>query len=275
MPLAARRFAILALCAAPAAGWANTEALRVALRSESAVPGAFFSLGEIAAVEANDASSSGELARLRIGKSPRSGRTLALKRVEVERALLQLRPQLAGRLTVVGPERLSVHRGSLQALELARVQEEAQSALRKALELHYERFEIEPAGRPSERLLVPQGRIELRPRVPEMPVLAGRVSVWTDVLVDEQHYQSVPSQFMARGFPELALPQPHAVSAVAVKQGDPVVVRFALGAIAVETLAVATRPARVGEVIHVRNAETRQTYQVRVTAPGTVETLWR
>jgi flagella basal body P-ring formation protein FlgA len=100
------------------------------------------------------------------------------------------------------------------------------------------------------------------------------VSVWTDVLVDGQHYQSVPSQFMVRGFPQPA-PQPGPASAVAVKQGDPVVVRFALGAINVETLAVATRPARAGEVISVRNAETNQTYRVRVTAPGTVETLWR
>jgi Chaperone for flagella basal body P-ring formation len=272
----AARFVPLLLFAVSVSGKTET----IVLRADSAVPGAYFNLGEIAAVDADDASRAGELAGLRIGKSPRPGRTLALARAEVERALLRLRPELAGRLTVAGPERLSVQRGSLETLELARVQEEAESALRKALELRYERFEIEPAGRssdgrPTERLLVPRGRIELRPRVPEMPVLAGRVSVWTDVLVDGQHYQSVPLQFAVHGFPEPAQAPRYTASAVAVKQGDPVVVRFVQGAIAVETLAVATRPARAGEVIRVRNAETNQTYQVRVTAPGTVETLWR
>jgi len=261
--------ALLLLLAVPSAASADS----VVLRAESAVSGEFFTLGELASIDT-------DLGQLRIGKSPRAGRTLTLRRAEVERALLRLRPELAGRLKVDGPEQLAVRRGLPATLELARVREEAQGALRKALELRYERFDIEPAGRSSEgrpagRLMVPQGRIELRQRVPDMPVLAGRVSVWTDVLVDGVHYQSVPLQFVVHGFPEQAPPQTDAASAVAVKQGDPVVVRFALGAISVETLAVATRPARAGEVIRVRNAESNQTYQVRVTAHGTVETLWR
>ena len=178
-------------------------------------------------------------------------------------------------MRVIGPERLWVHRGPLETVEFSRVEEEARNALQKMLALHYERFEVEPASRAAERLLVPQGRIELKPRVPETPPLSGRASVWTDIFVDGRHYQSVPVHFAVRGYPEQVLPPRHAASTVAVKQGDPVVVRFALGAISVETLAVATRPARAGEVIRVRNAETNQTYSVRVTAPGTVETLWR
>ena len=258
------RLALLLLLAVPYAARADS----IVLRAESAVPGEFFTLGEIASIDT-------ELAQLRIGKSPRAGSSLTFARAEVERALLRLRPELAGRLKLVGAEQVVVRRGLLATLELARVREEAQGALRKALELHYERFDIEPAGHPAGRLMVPQGRIELRQRVPDTPVLAGRVSVWTDVLVDGVHYQSVPLQFVVHGFPEQAPPQTDAVSAVAIKQGDPVVVRFALGAISVETLAVATRPARAGEVIRVRNAESNQTYQVRVTARGTVETLWR
>jgi len=280
----AARLVPLLLLAAAFAGEAEAVVLQVVLREQSAVPGAYFNLGEIAAVEADDASRADELAALRIGKSPRPGRALVLRRAEVEAALLRLRPELAGRLQVVGAPRLSVQRGAFETLELGRVHEAAEGALRKALTLYYERFELEPApfssagraaGERPGRLLVPQGRIELRPRVPDAPALAGRVSVWTDVLVDGQHYQSVPAHFVVRGVPEPAPARAATGSTVAVKQGDPVVVRFALGAINLETLAVATRPARAGEVISVRNAGTNQTYRVRVTAPGTVETLWR
>ena len=241
----------------------------VVLNAESVVAGEFFTLGEIATVRSPDAS----LAKLRIGKSPRAGRALEVGRDQLARVLERLRPDLAGRLELGGAIESRVLRGPLEKIPFERLQAQARHELEKALASQYERYDVEPRGAEREALVVPAGRVELRARVPER--LAGRVAVWTDVLVDGRHYQSVPSSFDVRGEPELPAPERLAALPVAVRQGDPVTVRLAAGGIEVETVALAMRAARAGEVINVRNAETNRTYRVRVTATGKVETLWR
>jgi len=60
-----------------------------------------------------------------------------------------------------------------------------------------------------------------------------------------------------------------------VARDQPVRVRISLGAIGLETVAVATRDAAAGEVLRVRNAGNNQTYPARVVEAGIVEALWR
>jgi flagella basal body P-ring formation protein FlgA len=305
------RFCLFFLCmpaiAAPAL---------VTLHDESIVTGAFIRLGDIAATEAL------ELRELRIGHSPRAGAALVLKRNDVQRALGRLKP--APPVRVEGAQRVTVRRGPLEKLELRVVRQSAEQALRQALAGRYARFEVEPVSESLTPIAIPVGQLELRPR-PPLQITAGRVTVWTDVLVDGRHYQSVPAWFSVRAWQPalvarralrpgeplggadfelreaevvgiapaaadldlaaLRLRQPlaagailarqHVDQALSVARHQPVLVRVALGAVALETTAVASRDARPGEVIRVRNVETNQTYPARVAGPGVVEALWR
>jgi flagella basal body P-ring formation protein FlgA len=60
-----------------------------------------------------------------------------------------------------------------------------------------------------------------------------------------------------------------------VARDDEVRVRLAVGAIRVETKALATKDGAAGDVIRVRSGAAHATYPVRVTGPGLVEALWR
>lgn len=192
-------------CFAPA-GFAAAPG--VALRAEAVVAGPQFSLGEVAAVD------DPQLAALRIGHSPRAGAVLTLQRAEVQRALRRLAPQ-RGAVMVSGAERIVVRRGPLQALELARVHEAAARELRGALAARYARFEIEPATAGEGSLGVPEGRVELRARLPSLSPLPARVAVWIDIHVDERLQRSVPVSFANRAW------QPVLAARRAVAPGEP------------------------------------------------------
>ena len=60
-----------------------------------------------------------------------------------------------------------------------------------------------------------------------------------------------------------------------VKRQQPVRVRIAVGAVMVETTAIATTDGRPGEVIRVRNKQTQKTYAARVVGPGLVDAIGR
>ena len=60
-----------------------------------------------------------------------------------------------------------------------------------------------------------------------------------------------------------------------VKRQEPVRVRIAVGAVMVETTAIATTDGRPGEVIRVRNKQTQKTYAARVVGPGLVDAIGR
>lgn len=305
------RFLIFFLCAQ-----ALAAPPAVTLHAEGVVAGAFIRLGDIAATDVV------ELRELRIGHSPRAGASLVLKRDDVQRVLARLRPARAVR--VEGAERVTVRRGPLEKLELRLVQQSAERALRQALAGRYARFELETSVQSHDTLAIPAGPVELKPRAP-LQITAARVAVWTDVVVDGRHYQSVPAWFSVRAWQPalvarralrpgeplgaadfevreaevagrvpvpadldlagLRLRQPLAAGAVlarehveqapSVARHQSVVVRVALGSVALETTAVASRDGRPGEVIRVRNPETNQTYPARIAGRGVVDALWR
>jgi hypothetical protein len=237
----------LALAAAPAV------ADEVYLRAESAVPGAYFTLGEIAEVHALD-SRAQALRDLRVGRSPRAGGVLALERGAVQRWLQRAQ---AG-VRVLGAETAVVRRGPLRELGFDEVRTEAERALRRALAAAYEDLALDaPAGR---ALLVPAGDVRLSARPPAPLAEEDRATVWVNVAVDGEHYQSVPLVFGVRG-------QRVGGPGFDVRRAQALRVLATVGAVAVETAAVAMRDARAGEVIRVRG-DAGETYAVRVLAPG-------
>jgi flagellar basal body P-ring formation protein FlgA len=191
-------FSVSFLAALSANGEMNP--VHVTLRAENAVAGAFFKLSEIATVSAGDEQLERELAALRVGRSPRAGTVLALKPVEVERVIARLKPELRQRLRVEGAQTASVRRGPLQSVEPARVRESAARALEVFLAERYSRFEIEPLGEPGGAFAVPEGRLELKPRIAAAGSVPARLTVWMELYIDGFHYQSLPVAFAVRGY---------------------------------------------------------------------------
>jgi flagella basal body P-ring formation protein FlgA len=243
-------------------------AMAVTLHEESVVSDAFIRLGDIAHTEV------AELRELRIGHSPRAGASLVLGRAEVERAVARLKPALAARIG--GAERVTVRRGPLAMLELARVQQVAEAALRRALAERFGRYEIEAATESARSIALPVGVVELKPRTPVAVEDGTPVTLWTDVLVEGRHYQSIPLRFSVRATEPITIaPELRAAKAGGVTRNQAVLVRVALGAVTLETTAIAIRDGRPGDVIRVRNSTSNQTYRARVAGPGMVEVLWR
>jgi flagella basal body P-ring formation protein FlgA len=209
-------FAVLASALCPAGAAPAT----VTLHAESEVPDAYFTVGNIASVASADEALARELQELRVGHSPRAAGALRLKRAELERALLRLRPALRGRVEVVGADAAVVRRGPLQTVEFARVREAALEALQRALAERYARFELEPLGGEGRAIGVPQGRLALHARLPALAPAAGRVSAWVDVAVDGRTYQAVPATFGLRAY------APVLVTRRALRPGEPLAAAY-------------------------------------------------
>jgi flagella basal body P-ring formation protein FlgA len=203
------------------AGWSCVHAApaSVELRGESVVADAYFTLGEIAAVAGDDALAR-SLRELRIGHSPRAAGALTLKRAEVERALLRLRPGLHGLVALGGADTAVVRRGPLQTVEFARVREVALEALRGALAERYARFELEPLGVEGRPVSAPQGRLELHARLPALTPAPGRLTAWVDVSVDGRPYQAVPAPFELHAYAQALLARRDLAPGAALAAGD-------------------------------------------------------
>jgi flagella basal body P-ring formation protein FlgA len=179
---------------------AHAAPVAVELRGESVVADAYFTVGDIASVTGTDEALTRALRELRVGHSPRAAGALTLKRAEVERALLRLRPGLRGVLELGGADSAVVRRGPLQTVEFARVREAAHEALQRALAERYARFELEPLGGEGRAVSVPHGRLELHARLPGLAPAPGRVTAWVDVEVDGRSYQAIPASFELRAY---------------------------------------------------------------------------
>lgn len=168
----------------------------VVLRPETAVAGAHFTLGEIAEVRSGDEALARELRALRIGQSPRAGGALALERGAVERWLAKAR---RGAVRVLGADAAVVRRGPLQSLAMEQVVAEAEQALRRALSAAYGDLVLSALRSGKRALVVPVGDLHLHARRPAPLASSGRATVWVDVTVGGQLYQSVPVAFGVSG----------------------------------------------------------------------------
>jgi flagella basal body P-ring formation protein FlgA len=181
----------------------------ITLREEAVVSEAFIRLGDIAATGTQ------ELRELRIGYSPRAGNALVLKRADVQRIVARLKPEL--RVRVEGPERVTVRRGPLEQLELRLVRQSAERALKQGLTERYPRFEVHSSEPEEKTIAVPAGAVEIKSRAPLRIPSTGRVTVWTDVLINGGHYQSIPLSFTVRAY------QPALVARRALRAGEALV----------------------------------------------------
>jgi hypothetical protein len=192
----ARALALLVLLPAPAPALADAVALE--LRPEVLLTRSAVTLGDLAAVTADDAAVRRLFEQAVVGKAPLAGYVDQRSRADLE---MTLRGQaLAVGQTIVwrGAERVRLR------IESQRLDEDAllDAARQQVLAAHgaaYERLELTLAA-PLPVLLAPTGVLVYRGRAADTPRLRSRTAVWVDVLVQDVVYRSVVVPLTVRAY---------------------------------------------------------------------------
>ncbi|MEE8058574.1 MAG: flagellar basal body P-ring formation chaperone FlgA [Pseudomonadales bacterium] len=206
----------------------------------------------------------GRLARLLtidIGRTPRPGQLRQLTRFEVNARLERLEPGIVQQLQWAGSATIQIRGGGIRhdGNALAQV---AYQQLHGWLQQHYGdiasvEVAVNRVGEP-DVLILPQGDISYHPRLSAATQLRKRMSVWVDVQVDSEVFQTVPVWFAVsvtaavwiatQSLAQQALIQPDAWVVdrrdIAGLSGDPVIAE------SVTTETVADRPPKDQRLRH-------------------------
>jgi flagella basal body P-ring formation protein FlgA len=153
----------------------------------------FYTLGDIASLEAPAGQLARQLLRTRIGRSPRPGYLAHVTRHQVAARLEQAAPGIHRQIEWRGAGFVRIRAGGL-SYDAQTYIGPARGLLEEQLASHYERFELKAVGRPKD-IVLPAGRVTVQPTIKEPFVLNKRISVWVDLLVDGEHFRSIPVWF--------------------------------------------------------------------------------
>lgn len=188
-------FRIAVLLALALAGEARAGAgAVVSLRAAADLPGAHYTLGDIADIDSADAALRRRLAAIAIGAVPRLGYAESVSRAQVE-ALVRQEIAASGLAWRGAPEVRIRGRGQKVAAEA--LFDAAVRALHAALSGQYDAIELRPVNGYA-GIGAPAGALQLEARVPAPQRLAGRMSALVDVSVDGEFYTTVPVWFAVR-----------------------------------------------------------------------------
>lgn len=166
----------------------------VTMKRNAVVAGQYYSLADIAKIGAADALSK-ELGALRIGIVPPLGYSHALKRREVSDFVEQRYPALRGILKWAGSEQTRIRGGGVR-YDAMKFIDQARTHLLADLEKRGHRYlslAVAPLGGPKD-VFLPSGAVTVKLRT-SSPRLMRRMCVWVDIVVDGEHYQSIPVWF--------------------------------------------------------------------------------
>jgi flagella basal body P-ring formation protein FlgA len=186
------RFLLAALPAltalpAPARAW------NASLRAEAVVAGARVTLGDVAALDANDAG----LAAVDLGAAPLPGYSGRLSRKDIERRLRA--SGMNGPIAWAGAEAVRVERSARQVDPALAIQR-AEAFLRETLAALADRVELQVADRVPE-LLLPLGTVEWKPRPLAAPnTFRKHYTVTLDAHVDGTFTRSLAIPFQVRAY---------------------------------------------------------------------------
>lgn len=154
---------------------------------------AVYRLGDIATVHAADDATRRRLENTVIGHSPRVGQLGYVSRIDLE---ARLRSVLGGSDTAIQWTGAPIAKIRTQGREIprARLVTAAETALRQWLEDKVGQASIHLLG-DVEQVLVPDGEVAVRASISDSARLAQKMSVWVDVSVADEHYQSIPVWF--------------------------------------------------------------------------------
>ncbi|MCP4469645.1 MAG: flagellar basal body P-ring formation protein FlgA [Gammaproteobacteria bacterium] len=177
-------------------GWIQAglaASVEISLLKKASLSGSHYRLRDIASIESTDPRLVRKLGDIVIGRSPRPNYQTQISHTEVS---MRIEAELPGMLKQVEWNgRASVRiqaMGSIYGGD--QLLEQARQFLVERLSQQFDNFEIGPVSELRD-LILPQGRIELRPRVNETLPYNKRYCVWLDIHVDNRFAQTLPVWF--------------------------------------------------------------------------------
>lgn len=169
------------------------QSLVLELREEAQVGGVYFTVGDIARVQADDVALAERVRAQRVGRAPRIGQTLGVTQIEVGTRVARAFPQMRDELTWQGPRLVRV-RGAGQTLLPEDYMPTAESFLNEWLGERYPGYALESLASRTP-VSLPFGEVDVTARLPASAATRKRMSVWLDFSVEGQHYRSLPVWF--------------------------------------------------------------------------------
>ena len=163
------------------------------LKDDVILSGPFYTVADIARVSASTAELQRQVSELKLAAVPRISYK---KRVRIQDVVTRVQAAQfkgSGRIKHKGREFVLIQsEGS--TVSTGRLQLEAESALRRWLAERYTDYSV-TVGSVPDTLAVPAGRLGFQANVGTSDKVSRRMRVWLDVLVDGEHYQSLPIWF--------------------------------------------------------------------------------
>lgn len=167
------------------------------LHEQAEVTNLRYRLGDIAAIQADDADTRVRLAGVEVGHAPRAGYVAAIARETVAGVVESRLPGLRGKVRWQGAEQIRVSsRGVRHSAES--FISVARSHLREQLEQDFEEVELHVANEPDD-FVTPEGDLEFVPRLPRRRPLK-RMCVWIDVYWQGERIRTIPAWFAVRAW---------------------------------------------------------------------------
>lgn len=180
---------------------AVSASIQIKLNQESELLTARYRLGDIAVVSSQDSSLQYRLSALEVGKSPRPGYWGYVTRQQLGALIEQAFPGAYRRLEWSGAAKARITAGGV-AFSGDGIMGVAHESLLTYLGQRYADFSVGITEAP-EPIMLPYGRVEMSVKLPEQLQLKKRMSVWVDIKIDEELYQSIPVWFSLSVFADV------------------------------------------------------------------------
>lgn len=170
-------------------------------------------LGDVANLSAKDPETLQRLARIYLGRAPKLGKSVSLKRNNIARWLQGRYPDLYNEVRWTGADfvQLGIHTQSLSADSLVRAGEEV---LRRWLDGRFQSVDVKSVQDPPV-LVLPLGEVEIRPHVlNDKTRMQKRMTVWIEVWLNHRFNRLIPITFEVMAMKEMA------VAAVQINVGE-------------------------------------------------------
>ena len=180
--------------------------ITIKLQDETTIDEAQYTLGAIASIQLSEETKAlapeaqekylemiGKLKALPIGRTPRVGYVDKVRQTEIEAQIEKGYPGLRQQIKWQGPDSVKI-RSVGTAYDKDKLIGIATVGLNGWLGGRYSNYTIRPTGEYKD-ILLPKGDVEVVPRMNEAAELNKRMSVWVDILVNGDRYQSLPIWF--------------------------------------------------------------------------------
>jgi len=174
------------------------ETLTIRLKPEALILTRTYALSEIAELVGVEPLLRAKLNNLVVGYTPRPGQSDLVTRSAIGARLERCFPDLSTQLLWEGPTSVHVRGGGITC-DVNAVRQAARAALSSQLGNRFERVNLEEVGKLDE-ITVPVGKLTFHASLPEGQRLKKRMPVWVDVLVDNEHFQTVPVWFAVTAY---------------------------------------------------------------------------